>query len=128
MQSINRLINSTWIEYKTRNAIMLPFKILGGQVFNANEQFIDYVLDYSDVLNMNDDVSENLINDISRSVITAIKSNYILEYARNFSDGYAIQKKTDQDIAKLFTSQNALSKRLNRLLDQVRNNPNYKRL
>lgn len=128
MGSINRLINDTWIEYKTRHAIMLPFKILGGQVFNANDSFINKVLDCADILNTGEDVAENMVDEISKSMITAIKSNYIINYARTFSDGYAIKPKSDQDIAKLFTSSDSLSKRLNRLLDQIRNNPAYTRL
>ena len=128
MDSIDRLINNTWIEYKTKNAIMLPFQILGGQVFNANDEFVDQVLDFADLLNTGEDITEDMVNEISKSVITAIKSKYIIEYARTFKDGQQIKPKTDADIAKLFTSQNSLSKRLNRLLDQIRNNPNYKRL
>lgn len=130
MNSIDRLINNTWIEYKTRNAINLPFNILGGQVFNANEDFINEVLACSDILNTKEDLSESFvdIDEVAKSMVTAIKSSYIIEYARSFSDGYSIKPKSDADIAKLFTSSNSLSKRLNRLLDQVRNNPTYKRL
>ena len=128
MSSIDRLIKDTWIEYKTQNAIKLPFQILGGQVFNANESFIKKVLDSADILKSSEDITEQMVDELSKSIITAIKSKYIIEYAKNFEDGSAIKKKTDQDIAKLFTSQNALPKRLNRLLDQIRNNPKYARL
>ena len=128
MDSIDRLINNTWIEYKTENAIMLPFQILGGQVFNANDTFVNEVLSFADILGTSEDITEDMVNELSKSVITAIKSAYIINYAKTFDDGQHIKPKTDADIAKMFTSQNALSKRLNRLLDQIRNNPNYKRL
>ena len=126
--SIDRLVNDTWIEYKTRHAIMLPFIILGGQVFNANKTFIDKVLDCADELNSAEDITETITDEMSKALITAIKSSYIINYAKTFSDGYSIKPKTDQDISKLFTSSDSLSKRLNRLLDQIRNNPKYHRL
>jgi hypothetical protein len=97
-------------------------------VFNANEAFIKKVLDSADILKSSEDITEQMVDELSKSTITAIKSKYIIEYAKNFEDGFAIKKKTDEDIAKLFTSDRALSKRLNRLLDQIRNNPKYARL
>lgn len=128
-RSLHNLVDKTWIDYKTKNAIQLPFQILGGLTYNANDMFISQILQFADILNVqNDDVGEKLMTDLSRAAITAIKVNYIVNYAKTYEDGWAIKPKTDVDIAKLFTSSNALSKRLNRLLDQVRNNPKYQRL
>ena len=86
-------------------------------MFNANDTFVNEVLRFADTLNTGEDITEDMVNEISKSVITAIKSAYIINYAKTFTDGQHIKPKTDADIAKMFTSQNALSKRLNRLLD-----------
>lgn len=129
LRSIKRMVTSTWIDSKTRRAIGYQSRVLGNKTFTANEGFIYTVTRWAKQLSgSRESLSNDLLNKISRALQTAIKSNYIIGYAKTYL-GH-----DDNYIRGLFIESNdphhpgTMASRLNRILDAARNNPRYQRL
>ena len=117
--SLLNLVNNSWIDSKTKNACTYPFKILYNQMFNANKQFIDnLVIPISEIFGGQID----LVNEISKSLSTQIKSKYIIKYA------HQELKMSDDDISGLFVGPMCMNHRFNMLWNAIRTNPKYERL
>ena len=129
LRSIKRMVTSTWIDSKTRRAIGYQSRVLGNKTFTANKGFIYTVTRWAKQLSgSRESLSNDLLNKISRALQTAIKSNYIIGYAKTYL-GH-----DDNYIRGLFIESNdphhpgTMASRLNRILDAARNNPKYQRL
>lgn len=128
LDSLKRLANNSWIEQKTRNAIALPKMILSGQTYNANEQFMSIVISFANRLSSTEDdaLSEDTIALISRHLQTAIKAEYMVDYAKQ------VLGRSEQYISKLFlgdkNGNRSLARRLNGLKYSVETMPEYERL
>lgn len=123
-KSIENLVMHTWIDSKTRDACTFPLKVLSTQLFNANENFIQrLVLPICNALK-NDDESLNvdMMNEVSQSLQTSIKSKYIIDYAHHQLG------MTDKDISNLFVGPRSMNHRFNMLWNAIRTNPKYSRL
>lgn len=124
LDSIQRLVQNTWIDSKTEDACNYPFKVLGAQMFNANRTFINkLVLPITRALQGTDSsLNTDLMNEISLALQTRIKSMYIVDYAKR------VLGKTDQDLTNLFIGNWCMNHRFSMLWDAIRNNPKYARL
>lgn len=117
--SLSNLVNNSWIDSKTKDACTYPFKILYNQMFNANKQFIDnLVIPISEIFGDQID----LVNEVSKSLSTQIKSKYIIKYA------HQELKMSDDDISGLFVGPMCMNHRFNMLWNAIRTNPKYERL
>lgn len=124
LESIQRLVQNTWIDSKTKDACNYPFRVLGSQMFNANRTFInDLVLPITRALQGPDSsLNVDLMNEVSLALQTRIKSMYIVDYAKR------VLGKTDQDLTNLFVGNWCMNHRFSMLWDAIRNNPKYARL
>lgn len=124
LDSIQRLVQNTWIDSKTKDACNYPFKVLGSQMFNANRTFIDkLVLPITRALQgIDSSLNTDLMNEVSLALQTRIKSMYIVDYAKR------VLGKTDQDLTNLFIGNWCMNHRFSMLWDAIRNNPKYARL
>ena len=124
LDSIQQLVQNTWIDSKTRDACNYPFRVLGTQMFNANRTFINnLVLPITRALQGADSsLNVDLMNEISLALQTRIKSMYIVDYAKR------VLGKTDQDLTDLFVGNWCMNHRFSMLWDAIRNNPQYARL
>ena len=121
--SLTRLASESWIRLKTYNAIKAPQNILGEQTFNANHEFVKAVVEFGEYLQTERGaLNVDTLNHISRSLQTAIKSEYIIKYAKE------VLKMTDADIAGLFTGRDSVNKWLVMLKNAIETNPAYARL
>ena len=120
-KSIENLVMHTWIESKTRDACTFPLKVLSTQLFNANENFIQrLVLPICNALkNADDPLNVDMMNEVSQSLQTSIKSKYIVDYAHHQLG------MTDQDISNLFVGPRSMNHRFNMLWNAIRTNPKY---
>lgn len=120
-KSINNLAMNSWIESKTRDACTFPFEVLSTQLFNANENFIQrLVLPICNALkNADDQLNVDMMNEVSQSLQTSIKSKYIVDYAHHQLG------MTDQDISNLFVGPRSMNHRFNMLWNAIRTNPKY---
>lgn len=108
MDSLTNLRTRSWIGSKTIRAIALPMGIIGEYTFNGNRDFANFVLNSANLLKSAEaDVlnSETLVF-LSKQAQTAIKSKYIIQYARD------VLKKSDKDIADLFIGKDSMANRL----------------
>lgn len=120
-ESIKNLAMKSWIESKTRDTCTFPFDVLSTQLFNANENFIQrLVLPICNALkNADDPLNVDMMNEVSQSLQTSIKSKYIIDYAHHQLG------MTDQDISNLFVGPRSMNHRFNMLWNAIRTNPKY---
>lgn len=120
-KSIQNLAIKSWIESKTRDACTFPFEVLSTQLFNANKNFIQrLVLPICNALkNADDPLNVDMMNEVSQSLQTSIKSKYIIDYAHHQLG------MTDQDISNLFVGPRSMNHRFNMLWNAIRTNPKY---
>ena len=120
-ESINNLAINSWIESKTRDTCTFPFEVLSTQLFNANKNFIQrLVLPICNALkNADDPLNVDMMNEVSQSLQTSIKSKYIVDYAHHQLG------MTDQDISNLFVGPRSMNHRFNMLWNAIRTNPKY---
>ena len=120
-ESINNLAMNSWIESKTRDTCTFPFKVLSTQLFNANKNFIQQlVFPICNALkNADGPLNVDMMNEVSQSLQTSIKSKYIVDYAHHQLG------MTDQDISNLFVGPRSMNHRFNMLWNAIRTNPKY---
>ena len=120
-ESIKNLAMNSWIESKTRDTCTFPFEVLSTQLFNANKNFIQrLVLPICNALkNADDPLNVDMMNEVSQSLQTSIKSKYIIDYAHHQLG------MTDQDISNLFVGPRSMNHRFNMLWNAIRTNPKY---
>ena len=120
-ESIKNLAMNSWIESKTRDTCTFPFEVLSTQLFNANKNFIQrLVLPICNALkNADDPLNVDMMNEVSQSLQTSIKSKYIVDYAHHQLG------MTDQDISNLFVGPRSMNHRFNMLWNAIRTNPKY---
>lgn len=120
-KSIENLAMNSWIESKTRDTCTFPFEVLSTQLFNANKNFIQrLVLPICNALkNADDPLNVDMMNEVSQSLQTSIKSKYIVDYAHHQLG------MTDQDISNLFVGPRSMNHRFNMLWNAIRTNPKY---
>lgn len=120
--SLYNLVYGSWIDSKTKDACTFPFKAMSTQLFNANPTFINIVLDICNRLkNEEDPLQIDMMNEVSNSLQTAIKSDYIVQYARQELN------MTDKDISGLFVGNMCINHRFNMFWNAIRTNPKYAR-
>ena len=121
IESIKNLAMNSWIESKTRDTCTFPFKVLSTQLFNANKNFIQrLVLPICNALkNADDPLNVDMMNEVSQSLQTSLKSKYIVDYAHHQLG------MTDQDISNLFVGPRSMNHRFNMLWNAIRTNPKY---
>lgn len=123
MDSLHNLAQNSWIDLKTNLAIAMPSLILSTQTFNANPEFLKAVIDFGNMLSTTGGVlNTDTLNFISRSLQTAIKSEYIVKYARQKLN------MSDEDIAGLFVGPNSINGWLTMLKSAIENKPEFARL
>ena len=129
LESLKRLADDSWIEYKTVNAINLPLRILANQVYTANPVFSSVVLHFARRLARSAGgeyaFTEDLINTLSNGLQTAIKARYMYAYAKQ------ILGRSDEYIRELFYGSSPLisiARRLNGLKYAVESVPEFERL
>lgn len=123
MRSLKNLSQGSWIDLKTRLAISAPSKILSNQTFAANPEFIKAVIAFGNVLSTTKGVlSTDTLNLISRSLQTAVKSKYIVKYAKEKLG------MSDKDIAGLFIGKNSINNWLTLLKTAIETKPEFARL
>lgn len=123
LDSLDHFARHSWLEQKTNAAISWPFKILHGQTFNGNEQFMKMCISICRTLvGKNGTISTDLLQLISRHMQTKIKSKYFLDYARNYL------QMSDEDITGLFVGDFTIAKRLNNLKYAIQHFEQYNRL
>lgn len=125
--SLQNLKNNSWIRSKTEYACNLPFQILNKQCFEANQLYLDCIYDLYNLINIkNDYTSKQAIMEISKQVITQIKSKYFVYYVDK------VLKKADEDvnehIRNLFVGKYSMVSRLNSFIYNTKFNNKYKRL
>lgn len=129
LESLSRLANGSWIEYKTVNAIQLPLRILANQVYTANQEFSSVVLHFARRLARSTGgeygFTEDLIKTLSNGLQTAIKARYMAAYAKQ------VLGRSDEYIRELFYGNNPLisiARRLNGLKYAIESIPEFERL
>lgn len=129
LESLKRLADDSWIEYKTVNAINLPLRILANQVYTANPAFSSVVLHFARRLARSAGgeyaFTEDLIKTLSNGLQTAIKARYMYAYAKQ------VLGRSDEYIRELFYGSSPLisiARRLNGLKYAVESVPEFERL
>lgn len=129
LESLKRLADDSWIEYKTVNAINLPLRILANQVYTANSDFSSVVLHFARRLarsaNGEYGFTEDLIKKLSNGLQTAIKARYMSAYAKQ------VLGRSDEYIRELFYGSSPLisiARRLNGLKYAIESVPEFERL
>lgn len=120
MDSLDRLINGSWIEFKTENGINEPLNVLQNQTFNGNKTFINNAIKYADKL-IADDEEENtskFLKSLSQAMITQIKSIFVNEYAKD----------NNINIKELFVGPNSMAIQLDRLKYLIQTDDRFKHL
>ena len=131
---LHRMVTGSWISTKTKLAISLPRIIFGKQLFNANETFVNGCIGLARLFTPKQDgreitPSSDFISTISKQVQTAIKSRWIVQYAKNMSKYHSGMKDhTDDSLSGLFLGNWTIQTRLNRLKYAIANDPKYNRL
>ena len=119
---VQRFLKNSWVDKKTRDAIRLPFDIMGDQTFEGNNTFIDNVIRMGYTLTGGDNVSDDMLKKLSRHLITYIKSKYFVGYAKNYLE------MTDEDLTAMFVGNRTMATRLNNFIYATLYNDKYKRL
>lgn len=129
LESLRRLADDSWIEYKTVNAINLPLRILANQVYTANPTFSSVVLHFARRLARSAGgeyaFTEDLIKTLSNGLQTAIKARYMYVYAKQ------VLGRSDEYIRELFYGSSPLisvARRLNGLKYAIESVPEFERL
>ena len=129
LESLKRLADDSWIEYKTVNAINLPLRILANQVYTANPEFSSVVLHFARRLARSSGgeyaFTEDLIKTLSDGLQTAIKARYMYAYAKQ------VLGRSDEYIRELFYGSSPLisvARRLNGLKYAIESVPEFERL
>lgn len=129
LESLKRLADDSWIEYKTVNAINLPLRILANQVYTANPEFSSVVLHFARRLARSAGgeyaFTEDLIKTLSDGLQTAIKARYMYAYAKQ------VLGRSDEYIRELFYGSSPLisiARRLNGLKYAIESVPEFERL
>lgn len=129
LESLRRLADNSWIEYKTVNAINLPLRILANQVYTANPDFSSVVLHFARRISRSAGgeygFTEDLIKTLSDGLQTAIKARYMYAYAKQ------VLGRSDEYIRELFYGSSPLisvARRLNGLKYAIESVPEFERL
>ena len=123
VNQLERFARQSWLDQKTYSAINLPFEILGGQTFQGNNSFVNSVLNIArSIVGINGDMTNNLIKDVSRALQTKIKSEYFIDYAKNYLG------MSDEDITGMFVGNFTIATRLNNLQYLIEHDDRYRRL
>lgn len=123
LDSLHNLAENSWIKLKTDLACQLPLQILSNQTFNANQTFINNIVDIYRMLNPDSpSLNTKILESISKDVQTQIKAKYIANYAKEYLG------MSDQDITNLFVGNRSMAHRLNMLNVAIRENEKYARL
>lgn len=116
VNSIERLVKKSWIDYKTRRAINHVRSILQSQTFTANPYFI-YALDQ--VCESLDVSGSDRKKKISQHMITMIKNRFIMQYAEDIGL---------KQFNNLFVGKNSIHSLLNRLKFAINTRPEFEHL
>lgn len=112
--SLHRLNNETWIYNKTR-AISDAIRVLGTQVFSANSEFNQQIIQFAEILDPQATdkgrLNTDLVEELSKQYITYLKSNW-------FSN---IAEKNGINVKALFVGNRSVANRLNGLKRLIQN-------
>lgn len=119
MGTIDNLVNETWIQQKTIDAIMTPMKIMENQSFQGTPGFINIVETAADKFSIKtNDRKQNLkrnpkvLKKISQAVSSQIKVKYFTQLA----------KQLGIDVRGLFEGNATIYDKLNAIQDQMTRN------
>jgi hypothetical protein len=132
MESLHKLADGSWIEQKTKDAIMLPFKILGKSTFNGNIKFTEAVYNICrNILPDESRIDAEFMNLVARHLQTKIKAKWFTDFAKRQFDAEnedERNEKANEYINGLFTGNFNMYTRLNGLKYAVMFIDQYKRL
>ena len=80
INTLDDLVNNSWINYKTETAISLPFEILGNQTFYANSYFMNTVYSIAQELTTDNIPSNQLTTKVARAVETYINAEFMHDW------------------------------------------------
>lgn len=116
MSTIDNLVNNTWIQQKTIDAIMAPMKIMEDQSFQGTPEFMNIVETAADKFStktngrqQNLKRSPKVLKKISQAVSSQIKVKYFIQLA----------KKLGIDVRGLFEGNATIYDKLNVIQDQM---------
>lgn len=116
METIDNLINNTWIEQKTIDAINIPMDVMSGQSFQGTSQFISTIENIATVFSTKthgrkQDLTRNVkaLKKISQAASSQIKAKYFIILAQ----------KMGIDVRGLFEGDRTIYDRINALQDCI---------
>lgn len=116
MQTIDNLVNNTWIEQKTRDAISIPMEVMSGQSFQGTSSFISTIENIATVFSTKthgrkQDLTRNAktLKKISQAASSEVKAKYFIQLAN----------KLGVDTRGLFEGDKTIYDRINALQDCI---------
>lgn len=89
MQTIRNLVDNTWIDQKTIDAITTPMSIMSGQSFQGTSEFIGHVEQAAELFSIKthgreQDLKKNpkVLKKISQAISSQVKARYFIELAK----------------------------------------------
>lgn len=119
MGTIDNLVNNTWIQQKTIDAIMTPMKIMEGQSFQGTPSFINLVETAAETFSektngrkQNLKRNPKVLKKISQAISSQIKAKYFVQLSRQLGI----------DVRGLFEGNATIYDKLNTIQDQMARN------
>ncbi len=116
MQTIRNLVDKTWIDQKTIDAITTPMQVMSGQSFQGTSAFIGHVEQAAETFSVKthgreQDLKRNpkVLKKISQAISSQIKSRYFIELA----------KRMGVDVRGLFEGNYTIYDRINSIQDCI---------
>lgn len=114
MQTIRNLVDNTWIDQKTIDAITTPMQVMSGQSFQGTSAFIGHVEQAAETFSVKthgreQDLKKNpkVLKKISQAISSQIKTRYFIELA----------KRMGVDARGLFEGDSTIYDRINSIQD-----------
>lgn len=89
MQTIRNLVDNTWIDQKTIDAITTPMQVMSGQSFQGTSAFIGHVEQVAETFSVKthgreQDLKKNpkILKKISQAISSQVKTRYFIELAK----------------------------------------------
>lgn len=116
MQTIRNLVDNTWIDQKTIDAITTPMEVMSGQSFQGTSAFIGHVEQAAETFSVKthgreQDLKKNpkVLKKISQAISSQIKTRYFIELA----------KRMGVDTRGLFEGDSTIYDRINSIQDCI---------
>lgn len=116
MQTIRNLVDNTWIDQKTIDAITTPMQVMSGQSFQGTSAFIGHVEQAAEIFSVKthgreQDLKKNpkVLKKISQAISSQVKTRYFIELA----------KRIGVDVRGLFEGDSTIYDRINSIQDCI---------